>query len=72
MGILARLNACATSTLTRRKVNDEIWLLAETHFTGSAMVFVLKGMCVDASGECSNYMEFTVETQAKYRCDRKP
>ena len=66
-GILARLNKGATITFQRRKVNDEIWLPAEAHFTVTGRLLLLKGMRVDVTGEFTDYRKFTVETNVIIR-----
>lgn len=68
-GLLARLNRGAAGVLQRRKINNEIWLPAEVHFTGSARLLLLKGMNVDFRGQYSDFLKFTVETQVKFRKD---
>jgi len=66
-GILVRLNKGATITFQRRKVNDEIWLPAEAHFTVTGRLLMLKGVCVDVTGEFTDYRKFTVETNVIIR-----
>jgi hypothetical protein len=69
-GLLARLNRGAAGVLQRRKINDEIWLPAEVHFTGSARLLVVKGLNIDFRGQYSDFLKFTVETQVRFRKDR--
>jgi hypothetical protein len=66
MGVLLRLNKGASGVGQRRKINDEIWLPAETRFTFSGRLLLLKGGSIDATTEYSNYKKFTVETQVKF------
>ncbi len=61
-GMLARLNKGAQVSFRRRKINDEIWLPAESRFTGSARILLLKGLNVDARTEYSEYRRFSVQT----------
>ena len=69
-GLLARINRGAAGVLRRRKINGEIWLPAEVHFTGRARLLLVKGMNVDFSGQYSDFLKFTVETQVKFRKDK--
>ena len=63
-GILAKLRKGAKAEMQRRKVNDEIWLPSEVHFTGHARLFLVKGLHVDTLSQYSDYKKFTVETEA--------
>ena len=72
MGVLARLNKGATVVFERRKVNNEIWLPAQAHFTGSARLLLFKGMRIDANSEYSEYRKFTVETRVQYGAEKDP
>lgn len=63
-GILAKLRKGAHAEMTRRKVNNEIWLPSEVRFTGHARVFLVKGLNIDTLSEYSDYKKFTVETEA--------
>jgi hypothetical protein len=69
-GLLARLNRGAVGILRRQKINGEIWLPTEVHFTGSARLLLVKGMNVDFSGQYSDFLKFTVETQVRFRKDK--
>jgi hypothetical protein len=69
-GVLARLNRGAAGVLQRRKINDEIWLPVAVHFTGSARLFLVKGLNADVSSQYSDFLKFTVETQVKFRKDK--
>jgi hypothetical protein len=62
LGMLARLNKGAKAVFLRRKVNDEIWLPAESRFTGSARIMLLKGLNIDTRTEYSEYRKFSVQT----------
>jgi hypothetical protein len=72
MGVLARLNKGATMIFERQKINNEIWLPAEAHFTGSARLFLFKGMRIDETDAYSDYRKFTVETRVKYGGEKDP
>ena len=69
-GLLARLNRGAAGVLRRQKINGEIWLPTEVHFTGSARLLLVKGTNVDFSGQYSDFLKFTVETQVRFRKDK--
>ncbi len=55
--MLARLNPGAHAMFQRRLVNNEIWLPAQVHFTGSARVLLVKGVRVDTTSEYSGLQE---------------
>ena len=65
-GMLAKLNPGAHAIFQRRLVNNEIWLPAETRFTGTARVLLVKGMRMDISSEYSGYKKFSVETATSF------
>jgi hypothetical protein len=67
LGMLARFNKGAKAVLQRRRINDEIWLPAESHFSGTARFLLFKGLRIDASSEYSDYKKFSVETSVDYR-----
>jgi hypothetical protein len=66
-GLLLRLNKGAKVALERRKINDEIWLPVEVHFTGRARLLLLKGLNVDYLSRYSDFLKFDVETQMQFR-----
>jgi hypothetical protein len=70
LGMLARLNKGAKATFQRRKVNDEIWLPAEEHFSGSAKFLLVKGMRMDQSTTYSDYRKFSVQTSITFQPPR--
>ncbi len=70
-GILARLKKGATVSLTRKKINDEIWLPAEAHFIGQARILLVKGLRMDALSEYSNYKKFSVATESTVALPRQ-
>ena len=72
LGMLARLNKGAKMSFERRRVNNEIWLPAMAHFSGTGRLFLLKGLNIDASSEYSDYKKFTVETSVSYRSHKNP
>jgi hypothetical protein len=66
LGLLARLNKGAKATFVRRHINNEIWLPAESHFSGTARLLLLKGIRIQTDSEYSGYKKFTVETSVKF------
>jgi hypothetical protein len=72
MGILARLNKGTKAVLLRRRINNEIWLPAEAHFSGTARLLLLKGIRINTISEFSGYKKFTIETSIKYRIGKDP
>jgi hypothetical protein len=72
LGILAKLNRGAQISFRRHRVNDEIWLPAQAHFTGTGRLLLLKGLRVDVSQEFSDYKKFTVETSIRFSTGSNP
>lgn len=70
LGLLAKLKRGARAELIRRKVNDEIWLPAETRFVGHARVLLVKAIHLDSISEYSNYKKFTVATEATVKSEQ--
>jgi hypothetical protein len=66
LGLLARLNEGSKAVFVRRHVNNEVWLPAEAHFSGTARLLLLKGIRIKTDSEYSNYKKFTVETSIKF------
>jgi hypothetical protein len=64
LGVLARLKQGAAVSLTRRKVNDEIWLPSQAHFTGHARLLLVKAIRLDSFSEYSDYKKFSVATES--------
>ena len=71
-GILARLKKGATVSLTRKKINDEIWLPAEAHFIGQARILLVKGVRMDALSQYSDYKKFSVATESAVTPQQNP
>jgi hypothetical protein len=71
LGFLARLNKGAKAAFVRRRVNNEIWLPAAAHFSGTARVLLLKGIRIQNDSEFSGYKKFTVETSVKFGANAK-
>jgi hypothetical protein len=71
LGVFARLNKGAKGVFLRRRINGEIWLPAETSFSGSARLMLLKGMRIKTISEFSDYKKFTVGTSVKYSTPAK-
>jgi hypothetical protein len=72
LGIIARLKPGARLIFERRKINDEIWLPAVAHFTGSARLLLVKGISVDIVSEYSDYRKFSVESSVDYVPEKTP
>jgi len=72
LGVLARLQKGSRASIIRRKVNDEIWLPALAHFTGSARLLLVKGLNLDAKSEYSDYRKFQVATTSDFTPEPKP
>jgi hypothetical protein len=66
LGVLARLSPGAHATFQRRLVNNEIWLPAESRFTGNARIMLFKGLRLDATSEYSDYKKFSVDTSTSF------
>ncbi len=71
LGLFVRLNKGARASFVRRRVNDEVWLPAEAHFSGTARLLLLKGIRIKSDSEFSNYKKFTVETSVRFGADSK-
>jgi hypothetical protein len=72
LGVLAKLNQGSQMVFQRRRVNDEIWLPSESHFTGTGRILVFKGFRVDVETVYSDYKKFSVETSISYDREKKP
>lgn len=70
LGVIAKLKKGSTMTFQRRKINDEIWLPAEAHFSGSGKVLLLVGFQVEYSSLYSNYQKFSVDSSITYQPDQ--
>jgi hypothetical protein len=66
LGLLARLNEGAKAIFVRRRINNEVWLPAEAHFSGTARLLLLKGIRIQTDSEFSNYKKFTVDASVKF------
>ena len=62
LGILARLNKGTCMVFERRRVNNEVWLPAESRFSGTGKILALKSFRVDQETIYSDYKKFSVET----------
>ena len=71
-GIVARLKPGAQVYFERHKINDEIWLPAIAHWRGSARLFLVKGISIDAKSEYSDYRKFAVESSDNYSTEKSP
>ncbi len=70
LGLLARLNRGSRMVFERHRVNNEIWLPAEAHFSGTGRLLVLKGFRIDVITTYSEYKKFSVETSVRF--EKKP
>ncbi len=71
-GLLAKLHKGATAVFQRKLVNDEIWLPAESRFTGTGRIMLLKGLKIDSSNRYSDYRKFTVASTIRYGTPEDP
>ena len=71
-GVLARLHKGARLRFTRRRVNDEVWLPAESNVLASGRVLLVKKFRVEISNRYSGYRKFTVEDSINYLSDPLP
>lgn len=69
LGVVARLHKGARLRFTRQKVNDEVWLPAESHFLGSGRILLVKKFHVEDTNRYSDYRKFTVEESITYSPD---
>ena len=65
-GVLARLHKGARLRFTRQRVNDEVWLPAESYFLASGRVLLVKKFRMENRNRYSNYRKFTVEDSVTY------
>jgi hypothetical protein len=64
-GLLAKLHKGAKFSMTRTKVNGEVWLPSKSDVSGSARLLLLKGLSVREITEYSDHRKYTVETIIK-------
>jgi hypothetical protein len=62
LGFMVRLNEGMRLVFQRRKINDEVWLPALAHFTGTGRLLLLKGFRIDQEMVYSDYRKFSVES----------
>jgi hypothetical protein len=72
LGLLAKMYRGSRMVFQRRRVNNEIWLPAEAHFTGTGRLLVLKGFRIDVVTTYSEYKKFSVETSVRFEDLKKP
>ncbi len=72
LGVVAKLNKGSHMIFQRRRVNNEIWLPAESHFTGTGRILIFKGFRVDGETSYSDYKKFSVETSVSFDGEKKP
>jgi hypothetical protein len=63
VGILAKIHKGTHLSFQRRKVNNEVWLPASSHFVGTGRILLFKGFRIDQETVYSDYRKFTVETE---------
>jgi hypothetical protein len=68
-GLLARLHKGTKASILRRRINDEVWLPAKTHVTGSARILLVKKITINTINEFSGYRKFSVDASVDYRVD---
>ena len=66
LGVVARFHKGARLRFTRQKVNDEVWLPAESYFLGSGRILLVKKFRVEDTNRYSDYRKFTVEDSVTY------
>ena len=68
-GVVARIHKGARLRFARQKVNDEVWLPAESNFLGSGRILLVKQFRVEDTNRYSDYRKFTVEDSITYAPD---
>ncbi len=71
LGMIARVHRGAHMTFQRRRVNDEIWLPAESHVRMTGRIFLLKGFRLEQETAYSDYKKFSVETSVSIDGQKK-
>jgi hypothetical protein len=69
---LARLQKGASAYFVRRKVNGEIWLPAEAHFSGAAKALLIFNARIDMYSKYSDYKKFSVGTEEEIAPEPDP
>lgn len=72
LGMLARVHKGTRLKFIRRKVNEEVWLPAEFHFTGSARAFLLRQLRIESYSSFSDYRRFSVSSTYELLGQRPP
>jgi hypothetical protein len=62
LGIVAKLNKGTRVAFDRRRVNGEVWLPAESRFSGAGRILALRSFRVDQQTIYSDYKKFSIET----------
>ena len=68
-GAVARLHKGARLRFTRERVNDEVWLPAESYFLGSGRLLLVNKFRMENRNRYFNYRKFTVEDSVRYVSD---
>jgi hypothetical protein len=66
-GLLAKLHKGTKASITRRRINNEVWLPAKAHVVGSARILLIKKIQINTINEYSDYKKFVVDTSIDYR-----
>jgi hypothetical protein len=72
LGIIAKLNKGTHLVFQRRRINDEVWLPADSRFVGTGRILLFKGFRIDQETIYSDYHKFSIETDFKYEGQSKP
>jgi hypothetical protein len=72
LGFIVRLNKGTRMIFQRRKINNEVWLPVDSHFTGTGRIFFLKGFQIDKETIYSGYQNMSVETNIKCLSQKQP
>ncbi len=66
LGILAKLHRGATMSFQRSKINGEVWLPAEAHFSGKGRFLLFKGFRVELTSKYSDHRRFSVSSSITF------
>jgi hypothetical protein len=66
LGTIVKLNKGTHMIFQRRRVNNEVWLPAESRFTGTGRVLIFKGFRIDQETFYSDYHKFSVDTSIRF------
>jgi len=66
-GLLARLHKGTKASILRQRINEEIWLPAKAHITGTARILLIKKIKINTINEFSGYRKFAVDSFIDYQ-----